>query len=609
MSILIAGSALAAKGKLDEEAQAVVAERNKTRETRMKWWRDAKFGMFVHWGVYSVPAGTYKGKQIKGIGEWIMHNAKIPVAEYKEFAKQFNPRKFNAERWVQVMKDAGMKYVVITSKHHDGFAMFRSDHSEWDIDEASPKFDRDPIAELEKACRKHGIKFGLYYSHHWDWNHPGGGKGKGNVGWDKAQDGDNKEYWKNIAIPQIKEIFTRFKPDVIWFDTPFGWGDHNETVKALGLLPNIIVNGRLVYHNGDTNFGEDYKVEERSVPNHKMEMDWETCGTINGTWGYKSYDNKWKKPETFIRNLIKCAGGNGNYLLNVGPTEEGIIPGGSVEVLKEIGKWLKINGETIYGTRGGPFDPISLTWGACTMKDQKLYLHATSSPGNKRIDLPGLTNKIKKAYSFKDPSKICPVTRKFETPSIDISGVQKDPIDTIIVVEIEGEPKTVTVPIRADKEGNICLLPHRAKCERSGIGSHTVNNKGFPEAVVSRSGGKNGKHLRVETVHLGKGKGTSATWKPVLIDKPGKYQVLLKYYAVDTDGDTPFYVEVDGQKLEAKAKKKGTMDTSGIMFDMGTVSIKEKGNIEVSIAPGEVDKSKYRQHLLWLYCILLKPVN
>ena len=371
----------------------------------------------------------------------------------------------------------------------------------------------------------------------------------------------------------------------------------------------MICNGRLDFQNGHLEVGEDYRVEERSVPNHKMEMDWETCGTMNGIWGYKSYANNWRKPETFILNLIRCAGGNGNYLLNVGPTEEGIIPQPSIDILKSIGDWLKINGETIYGTRGGPFDPIDLTWGACSVKKRKLYLHVTSAPGSNLIDLPGLSNQITKAYSFKDPSTLCPVTRKFETPYIDISGVEKDPIDTIIVVEIEGEPKTVTVPIRADREGNIALLPFKARCEGSGIGSHTVHNKGFPEAVISRSGGNNGKSLRVETVHLGKGKGTSATWKSVLIDKPGSYQVALKYYSPDSEGGTPFYIEVDGQKLMAKTQKKDSMDNSGIMVDLGTVTIKDKKTIEVVVAPGEVDKSKYRQQMLWLYCILLKPVN
>jgi len=606
---LIAGSALGAKPVLDDEAKAVVAKRSETRETRMQWWRDAKFGMFVHWGVYSVPAGTYKGEQIPGIGEWIMHDAKIPVAEYKQFARQFNPQKFNADEWVKVMKDAGMKYIVITAKHHDGFAMYHSDVSEWDIDEASPKFKRDPIDELAKACRKHGIRFGLYYSHCWDWTHPGGGKGRTEGGgWDEAQRGDNKEYFKNVALPQVREILTKFKPDVIWFDTPLGPVDVNETVKCLALQPDVICNGRLDFKNGDLDVGEDYAVQERSVPNHKIEMDWETCGTINGTWGYKSYDTNWKEPERFIRNLVKCAGGGGNYLLNVGPTEEGIIPEGSVKVLREIGKWLNDNGEAIYGTRGGPFDPIYLTWGSCTAKGQKLYLHVTSPPENNLIDLPGLDNKITKAYSFKHPSQICSVTRTFETPVVDISGIEKDPVDTIIVVEMEGKPKTVRVPIRADEDGSICLLPYRAKCERAAIGSHCVADKGFPKAAQARDTDPREQYIRVETIHLGKGPTTSATWKPVLIERPGKYRVALKYYAADNEGD-PFYVDVDGQRLTAKTQKKDSMDSSGVTVDMGTVTIDKKNPVRVLVGPGQVDKSKYRQHIMWLYCAVLTPVK
>jgi len=188
------------------------------RDARMKWWREARFGMFIHWGVYSVPAGTYNGKEIGGIGEWIMNSGKIPTAEYQKYAKEFNPVKFNADEWVKTAKEAGMKYIVITSKHHDGFAMFDSKASDWNIVKASP-FGRDPLKELGAACQKNGIKLGFYYSQAQDWNNPGGAAAGGH--WDKAQDGSMDKYIEKVAVPQVKEILTNYGPiAVLWWDTP-----------------------------------------------------------------------------------------------------------------------------------------------------------------------------------------------------------------------------------------------------------------------------------------------------------------------------------------------------------------------------------------------------
>jgi len=576
----------AKKPQLDDEARAVAAKRIETRDARMQWWRDAKFGMFVHWGVYAVPAGTYKGKQIGGIGEWIMHNAKIPVAEYKEFAKQFNPTEFDAEAWVRIAKAAGMKYIVITSKHHDGFAMYHSDISEWDIDEASPQFKRDPIDELVKACRKNGIRIGLYYSHCWDWTHPGGGKGqrKGDGGeWDDAQKGTSEEYFKTIALPQVREILTRFQPDIIWFDTPIGYVDINETVKLLALQPDIICNGRLCYKNGELSIGEDYAVEERSVPGHKIHHDWETCATINGTWGYKSYDTKWKTPDRFIKDLVKCAGGGGNYLLNVGPDEKGIIPEGSVEVLKEVGKWLRVNGDSVYGTRGGPFDPNVLLWGSVTRKGQRFYLHITSKAQGTTIDLPGLKTKINKVYAFADPSKTCSISREYETPYVDISTIELHPVDTILVAELAGEPEIVPVPTRASEDGSITLLPRSL--------SH---GGGWVKAGQDR-------------VHIW----TQADiWLKWLLEvrKAGRYEVLVNYTANEKQAGNPFQVEIGEEVLRAK-----TIDTeSGSApreISVGTIDIVRTGSTHLTFTPGDVSKDLYRQPMMGIWSINLKPVK
>ena len=317
-------------------AENKTAETKAQRDARMQWWREARFGMFIHWGLYSVPAGTYHGKQIGGIGEWIMNCGEIPVAEYAGFAKQFNPVKFNADEWVSIAKNAGMKYIVITSKHHDGFAMFHSKASLYNIVDATP-FGRDPLKELAAACKKQGIKLGFYYSQAQDWHHPGGfayatnGRKQGH--WDKAQDGDFHKYIREIAIPQVREILTNYGDvAVLWWDTPAGMTreEVHELAGLLKLQPKIIANNRLGNGiDGDTETPEQF-IPATGYPGR----DWETCMTMNDTWGYKSYDHNWKSTETLLRNLIDIASKGGNYLLNVGPTNEGLIPPASVERLQ-----------------------------------------------------------------------------------------------------------------------------------------------------------------------------------------------------------------------------------------------------------------------------------
>ena len=266
------------------------------RDARMQWWREARFGMFIHWGLYSIPAGTWDGKQIPGIGEWIMNNASIPVADYKALAPQFNPTSFSAHDIVALAKSAGMKYIVITSKHHDGFAMFKSQANAFNIHDATP-FKRDPLAELAEECRKQGIKLGFYYSQDQDWTAPGGSAYKtGNHDspthhWDKAQDGDFDTYLHTKAIPQIKELLSNYGefPAVIWFDTPTVNMTPERAAEIVTLLnqhPNLIWNNRLGgTYKGDTETPEQY-IPPQGFPGR----DWESCMTINDTWGYKSYD-------------------------------------------------------------------------------------------------------------------------------------------------------------------------------------------------------------------------------------------------------------------------------------------------------------------------------
>ncbi len=392
---LLIGSSFAAHARAAEASDAAKdstakKETKEEHDKRMAWWRDAKFGMFIHWGVYSVPAGFYQDKPVAGIGEWIMNRGKIPMEEYQQYAKEFNPVKFDAGQWVKIAKDAGMKYIVITSKHHDGFAMFDTKASDWDIMTASP-FKRDPLKELAAACREEGIKLGFYYSQAQDWNN-GGSASRGK--WDPAQEHDMDDYIDKIAVPQVREILSNYGefPAVLWWDTPIDMNKEraaklDKVVKEL--KPNIITNNRLERPD----FPGDTETPEQTIPAQGFPgRDWETCMTMNGTWGFKKDDNNWKSTETLIRNLCDIASKGGNYLLNVGPTSEGLIPEASVERLAEIGKWMKVNGEAIYGTGPTPFGAeagsfsstkkdkkgnpaFEPTWGwRCTTKPGKLYV-------------------------------------------------------------------------------------------------------------------------------------------------------------------------------------------------------------------------------------------
>ena len=294
-----------------------------------------------------------------------------------------------------------MKYIVITAKHHDGFAMFASKASDWNIVKATP-FGRDPLQELATACRKYGIRLGFYYSQAQDWNHPGGAAAGGH--WDPAQNGDMTEYIRRVAVPQVREILSNYgQISVLWWDYPVDMTREcaEMLLPLLRLQPGIIANDRL-----GGGVGGDTETPEQAIPAAGIKgRDWETCMTMNDTWGYKSDDNNWKSTETLVRNLIDIVSKGGNYLLNVGPTSEGLIPEASVRRLREIGAWMKVNGESIYGAAACPF-ATAPAWGRVTRKPGKLYLHVFDWPANGKLTLPALDGrKPASAYLLADPQR------------------------------------------------------------------------------------------------------------------------------------------------------------------------------------------------------------
>ena len=438
------------------------------RDARMAWWRDARFGLFIHWGVYAVPGGIHNGKPVDGYGEWIMEKGKIPVEEYKAYAAQFNPTQYDPEAWVALAKKAGMKYIVITAKHHDGFALWPSAVNDWNI--GSTPYKQDLLKPLAEACKKHGIKLGFYYSQAQDWNNGGA----------CSQDPNNKrtmdQYIDEIAVPQVRELLTNYgdAPAILWWDTPAAMNEPRSAklIELLKLKPGIIHNNRLLKvapcgqvdmeklksgkrepYAGDTETPEQH-IPATGLGNH----DWEACMTINHTWGYKSDDHEWKSTQVLLQNLIDIASKGGNYLLNVGPTGEGLIPQACVERLEEIGKWMDANGESIYGTGASPFP--KLPWGRCTTKKTEvgttLYLHVFDWPKDGKLLVPGLESKVQSAQMLVGGEKL-----QFEKTAngvvVDVPEKAPDANASVIKMEIVGKPKVVQMFIKPAADGSIVL--------------------------------------------------------------------------------------------------------------------------------------------------------
>jgi alpha-L-fucosidase len=453
--------------------QGMTAQKVLTKDERMAWWREARFGMFIHWGVYSLPAGTWDGRQIGGIGEWIMNRAKIPVVDYQTMAKQFNPVKYDPDAWVRMAKDAGMKYIVITSKHHDGFALFETKASKWNVVDATA-YGKDLLKPLAEACKKYGIKLGFYYSQAQDWNNPGGSASRKitKEGWANPDsviiDAYTKEHhghwdWRqetktfdqyidDVAVPEVRELLTNYgEVAVLWWDTPTGMTDEAATKlqALLALQPQIITNDRLKRPN----FPGDHKTPEQRIPNLSDldGTDWETCMTMNGTWGYKSYDHNYKSPETLIRNLLDIASKGGNFLLNVGPTSEGEFPPESVEILARMGEWMKINGEAVYGTKASPWGLFP--WGRCTKKETKngtsLYFSVFDWPADKKLVIPGMTNSVVSAKLLATGVRVKTSIAEDRTLIITLPATAPDPIASVVRVDVKG--KVENKPVIATK--------------------------------------------------------------------------------------------------------------------------------------------------------------
>ena len=536
------------------------------RDARMAWWRDAKFGMFIHWGVYAVPAGTYKGKQVSGIGEWIMLRREIPVAEYKAFAPKFTASKYDPEAWVALAKRAGMRYMVITSKHHEGFALFDSKVTDWDAVDASGA-KRDLIAPLADAARAAGLKFGLYYSQAQDWNHPGGAKSgkfkkKEGGGWDPAHLGDFDQYLNQIAVPQVGEILAAYRPDILWWDTPT-WMTQERASRLeplLRIVPGIITNNRL-----GGGFKGDTETPEQYIPATGFaDRDWEVCMTMNGTWGYKSYDHNWKSTEDLIRKLCDIVSKGGNFLLNVGPTAEGEIPQPSIERLEAVGRWMDVNGEAIYGTTASPFHKLS--WGRCTKKaagqGTTLYLHVFDWPKDGKLAVPGLHNQVVSATLLAGHVNLEAV-RGDDGVILQLPETAPDPMVSVVKLEVAGALDIDPVVLQQGADGSILL----------DLTYTELHNPGY------------GKHAKIET------KGDKANigfWTDARswagwtfkVDKPGTFVVAGEY----AGGPAAVQWGLDGKTERFQFESTGGYETFKPV-ELGRVTIDAAGTQHLSIKP------------------------
>ena len=570
----------------------------KTRDSRLTWWRNARFGMFIHWGIYSLPSGEWEGKNTGGYAEHLMRKAKIPRSTYLELAHHFNPTKFNADKWVQAAKYAGMRYLIITAKHHDGFAMYNSQVSDYNIVKQTA-WKHDPMVDLAAACKKYGIKFGFYYSHAFDWEHP---DAPGND-WDYQNPGGDLNLfggrdWYDLhpellpkavnyvdkkAIPQIKELITRYHPDILWFDTPqkLPLSENIRILKAIRETdPNIIVNGRLARGSGNLQLGDYKNTADRPAEFFPVTGDWEAIPTTNESYGYSKFDKSHKPVSFFIRLLAKAASRGGNLLMNIGPMGDGEFAPEDTAILQGIGRWMSKNSASIYQTTKTPLPYQS--WGVSTRKNNLLYLHVFNWPKDGKLIVGGLKSRISKAWQLADKkelkfNRVDPLNMAIQLPT-----QAPDTSNTVIVLETSGQIETDTVRLLASRETTNRLLAFDARLEGKGFG--------FGD-------GKTNSYY----VEGWKNTNQSVNWDFRLIE-PATYKILLKYVADNVDEGT-YELNTGHFKVKGNVESlpKGTQIKEQVL---GTVNL-EPGIHSLSITPVEIKKAS----LMKILEVQLMPVS
>lgn len=551
------------------------------REKRIAWWREARVGLFIHWGLYSLPGGVWKGETVNAsYAEHLQLRAQIPIKEYEQIADEFNPVHFDAVKWVQAVKDAGLKYMIFTAKHHDGFAMYDSKVSVYNIVKGSP-FGRDPIAELAAACQKEDIVLCLYYSHAMDWHHPDSQGNTldfpGNIGaydplesWVNDADKSSRyeRYLQDKAYPQIDELLTQYGPvGILWFDCGHKVTDEQgKTFVDLvhGIQPGCLVNRR-VRREG---FGDYENTGDNQLHVRTQRRDWESIATLNHSWGYNQTDHQWRSPQDILHDMINVVSMGGNYVINVGPTGEGEFDPKSLELLQVIGNWLKQNGESIYGTHGSPIG--KMPWGRCTIKGHTLYLHVWDWPVGGELMVPGFHNSIQKAYLLADTEKPHLNQQRINASGdiiLQLPEQALDPICTVVAVEFEGE---------IDANPRQVLFP-----------------RGVSNVFGVFDGDLHGEFLRFDTGK--KGRDNVRDWKSshdymcwnFRVASSGAYRVTAVYGANEQSAGGSFEILVGPEKLAATVNFTGG-EYQFQAYEIGQIELTDEGEYTMTVKPDTI---------------------
>lgn len=550
-----------------------------TESEKMQWFQHDKFGMFIHWGPYSYLAGEWKGQQIP-VGteaEWIMQRFNIPVAEYRAMAHNMNPTQFDAKAWVALAKATGMKYLVITAKHHDGFAMYASKVSKYNIVDWTP-FKRDPVKELSEECHKAGIRFCVYYSHREDWDDP---NGYGN-NWDypRAQKHFDR-YLEEKSKPQLRELLSNYGPlGLVWFDRGMDTPEHTRQFVDLvhQLQPACLINGRVGSYGADL-MGDYQNMNDNGMPTGGLQEYWETPQTLNSTWGYSKFDQQWKTPDDVIHRMVEIVSKGGNYLLNIGPMGDGTIPAASLASLQGVGEWMQKNSESIYGTSASPLP--DQPWGRMTAKGNLLYLHVFTWPADGKLRVPGLQNQVLGAYPLLAPTAKFTATAIHGTTSLTLPQKLADSADTVFVLQLDGPPKVNPVILTQGSDSPFSL--DYASAVTSGRAVKRFNREG-------------GFHIAKWTAPQ-----DSVTWH-LLISQAGGYHVRIRYSAGPESKGDHYQIKVGDQAITAVVEATGE-GYQYRTFNLKAIRLPKVGPLIVEIAP----TGQLNHNLMYLHSVDLVP--
>lgn len=570
---------------------------------RAKWFTDSRFGMFIHWGIYSGAEGYWKGEKLRNdnnYAEWIFYRNRIEKDEYLTLLERFDWDEINPEEWVILAKKSGMKYITFTAKHHDGFGLWDSKVSNYDLgDFTNPK--RDIVKELADACKKHGIKLGLYYSHWVDWEHE--------FGWDhnKELTGISPEqydkYWQEKVIPQMRELLTNYgEISIFWFDM---WIHHSQTVvtkeqllQLKGLIrelqPNCLVNSRLglsIEEDPDIDFKT---LGDNSLGNKQEEFPWQSPATVAHSWGFHATDNEWKSTTSLLKALINNVSLNGNLMLNIGPRANGEVPTEITQRIREMGNWLNVNGESIYGARAFELPKDQHDWGKITYKKTetgtKLYLHVFNWPLNKQLYLTGIKTKPEKVYLLADKQKSSLMFDHSEVlTTIQLSEMKPDPFLSVIVLEFKDVPLVEKGLVAKSVEGGFSLQPKNQIPDNY---SFVINKKEIEGTVPE--------HVDIKETQLFR-------WK-IYIDDPGEKRIDVSYSFQQASNKSKLSIKAANKELIHNVintgKTVGEPNVNWIIDNFksnrcGIINFPEKGlyTVELEIIPGKNEEVQFQ----WLW--------